>query len=226
MSADMKRGTSLRYPLKEKKRITQSLTVYGSPTRSGSQLNGVDQKKPLAESFSAVTIQSEREVSVDDHSEYTPPTANGPSGTLSLRQQVLTHVSLEDTAANQVARTGSLEDISRGSTSRHASVVSRSSSLPFKDEKTVTLPTEKAKSTLTLEKHGELAQLRDTPALQFLTRKDLYKYMSSAGVRFLLNVIYIFQIIYIQSAAQEFFADRAMMELVQRIRKDPTLFFK
>lgn len=183
MSADMKRGTSLRYPLKEKKRITQSLTVYGSPTRTGSQLNGVDQKKPLAESFSAVTIQSEREVSVDDHSEYIPGTANG---SLSLRQQVLTDIRPEGNVANQVARTGSLEDVSRSSTLLRASpsVVSRSSSLPFKDEKTVTLPPEPPKSKLVLEKDSELAQLRDTPALQFLTRKDLYKYMNSAGVRF------------------------------------------
>lgn len=182
-NVELQRGSSLRYPLKEKKRITQNLTVHGSPSRS-SQLNGVDHKKPLTESFSAVTIQSEREVSVDDRSEHSPVT-NGT--TESLRQQALVRVISED---NHVTRTGSLEDVNRSSSFRHPSVASRSLSLPVKDEKSVTLPAEPAKMP-TLEKDSEFAQLRDTPALQFLTRKDLYKYMTNAGVRILLIVIII-----------------------------------
>ena len=182
MSADMRRGTSLRYPLKEKKRIVHNLTVHGAPTRS-SQLNGVEQhKKPLAESFSAVTIQSEAEVSVDTHSEHTPIT-NGAGE--SLRPQALTRVISSEDVTSPVTRTGSLEDVRRSSSSAHRpSLASRSLSLPVKDEKTVSLSIKKPKHKL--DKDDEFAQLRDTPALQFLTRKDLYKYMSSAGVRFLL----------------------------------------
>ena len=183
VSADLRRGTSLRYPLKEKKRITHNLTVHGAPTRS-SQLNGVEHKKPLTESFSAVTIQSETEVvSVD--AEYTPIT-NGASE--SLRPQALARVSSED-ISSPVTRTGSLDDVRRSCSSAHRpSIVGRTLSLPVKDEKTVSLSIEE-KSKRKLDKDDEFAQLRDTPALQFLTRKDLYKYMTSAGVRFLLIVI-------------------------------------
>ena len=189
VSADLRRGTSLRYPLKEKKRITHNLTVHGAPTRS-SQFNGVEHKKPLTESFSAVTIQSEREVIVDGHSEHTP-IPNGATETLSLRPQALVRVSSED-VSNHVTRTGSLEDVRRNSSGAHRpSLAGRSLSLPVKDEKTVSLSIEDEKPKHKFDKDNEFAQLRDTPALQFLTRKDLYKYMSSAGVRFLLIVITI-----------------------------------
>ena len=183
VSADMRRGTSLRYPLKEKKRIVHNLTVHGAPTRN-SQLNGVEQhKKPLTESFSAVTIQSETEVSVDAHSDHTPIT-NGTSE--SLRPQALSRV----IGSEGVTRTGSLEDVRRSSSSAHRqSIASRSLSLPIKDEKTVSLSIEPEKPKRKLDKDNEFSQLRDTPALQFLTRKDLYKYMTSAGVRFLLIII-------------------------------------
>lgn len=184
VSEELKRGTSLRYPLKEKKRITQNLTMHASPSKNVQQLNGVDHKKELAESFSTVTIQSEVEVRDDvEHS----PISNGPSK--SLRQQVLTRVTSDDATTNHVAKAASLEDVNRSSTLQHPPVVSKSRSLPMEDEKTVPLPPKPQ-----FEKDSELAQLRDTPALQFLTRKDLYKYMTSAGVRFMLVVI-IFQII-------------------------------
>lgn len=191
VSADMRRGTSLRYPLKEKKRIVHNLTVHGAPTRS-SQLNGVEQhKKPLAESFSAVTIRSETEVTHSEtevtRSEHTPIT-NGAGE--SLRPQALTRVISSEDVPSPVTRTGSLEDVRRSSSSAHRpSVASRSLSLPVKDEKTVSLSIETKKPERKVDKDDEFAQLRDTPALQFLTRKDLYKYMTSAGVRFLLIVI-------------------------------------
>jgi len=178
---DIKRGTSLRYPLKEKKRITHNLTVHSS---RASQFNGVDHKKSLSESLSAATIQSEREVSVDDHSDYNQVT-NGPN--LSLRRRVLKGVSSEDDTAGHVVKAGSLEDVRRASGGHRPSVASRTLSLPVKDVKTVTMPSEKLKY---IDK--EFLQLRDTPALRFLTRKDLYKYMTSAGVSLMLIVI-VFQ---------------------------------
>lgn len=184
----MKRGTSLRYPLQEKKRIVHNLTVHASsPLATNNQLNGIDHKKPLIESVSAVTIQSEREVSVDDHSEYIP-VSNNRNESPSLRQQVLTRV-LNANDATPVTRTGSMEDVSRSSGGHRPSLANRSLSLPMKDEKSVTMPPESRKVKKRIDEYDEYAQLRDTPALQFLTRKDLYKFMTSAGVRFLLIII-------------------------------------
>ncbi|KAL5496256.1 hypothetical protein EMCRGX_G012501 [Ephydatia muelleri] len=51
--------------------------------------------------------------------------------------------------------------------------------------------------------------LTDLPALQFILRKDLYSFLSSAG-----------------EAGEVFFANRALMELIQRIRADSTMFEK
>lgn len=51
--------------------------------------------------------------------------------------------------------------------------------------------------------------LINSPALQFILRKDLYSFLSSAG-----------------EAGEVFFANRALMELIQRIRSDSTLFEK
>ena len=218
----MRRGSSLRYPLKEKKRIVHNLTVHGAPARS-SRLNGVEHKKPVSESLSTMTIQSEKSDGVDNRSEHSPIT-NGTSSL--LRPQALARVRSEDVSSHVTrSSTGSLEDVQRSSSiTQHPSLSGRSLSLPVKDEKTVTLRTEPVKPKPDID--DEFSQLRDTPALQFLTRKDLYKYMTSAGVRFLVIVIIYLNYLIVQSAAQEFFADRAMMELVQRIRKDPTLFLK
>ena len=190
VTADMRRGTSLRYPLKEKKRIVHNLTVHGAPARS-SQLNGVQHKKPVSESLSAITIQSDKGNGVDrlEHS----PITNGTSG--SLRPQALARVSSEDVNSHvKISSTGSLGDVRRSSsTAQRPSLSGRSLSLPIKDEKTVTMSTEPVKPKYDID--DEFSQLRDTPALQFLTRKDLYKYMRSAGVRFLL-IVYIFNVIH------------------------------
>lgn len=170
--SDMRRGTSLRYPLKEKKRITHNLSAHSSSTRTSNQFNGVDHKKALlSETLSTVTIKSDKVVN-DNDTEYTPIT-NG-----SLRRQVLISAgSSEDVPTTRVVRAGSLEDVSRSDGGHRPSVASRSLSVPLKDQKSVKLK----------DKDSEFARLRDTPALQFLTRKDLYKYMSRAGVSLLCN---------------------------------------
>ena len=196
VSTDLKRGTSLRYPLKEKERVVQNLTANASPIATTSnQLNGLTYKKPLAESVSAATIQSEKEVDINDRPQYPPTVANGHTESLSLRRQVLARViSPGDVAGSQqVTRAGSLGDVSRTS-SGHRLSANRSLSLPIKDdiEKSVKMsPSTDLKAISKIDKDDEYSQLRDTPALQFLTRKDLYKYMTNAGVRFII----IFQII-------------------------------
>jgi len=171
--SEMRRGTSLRGPSnKEKKKFTQSLTVYG---RHSEQLNGQNHKF-LSESLSAVTIQSlreppSREVSVDDHTDYHPPVGDSEPME-SFRPRTVTGISSD----SQIARTNSLENLHRDS-ERRLSAATRSLSYPAKDERTVSLSVKEKK-----HKDNEFDQLRDTPALQFLTRKDLYKYMTNAGV--------------------------------------------
>ena len=49
----------------------------------------------------------------------------------------------------------------------------------------------------------------EMPGLQFITRKDLYALINSAG-----------------PSAQKFLENRSLMELIQRIRTDPALFLK
>ena len=171
--SEMRRGTSLRVPSnKEKKRFTQSLTVY---TRQNSdQINGQNHKF-LSESVSAVTIQSlkeppSREVSVDDHTDFCPPQT-----VESFHPRTMTEISSD----SQIVRTNSMENLRRDSEHR-LSAATRSLSYPAKDEKTVSLSVTEVKEKK--HKDKEFDQLRDTPALQFLTRKDLYKYMTNAGV--------------------------------------------
>ena len=59
------------------------------------------------------------------------------------------------------------------------------------------------------EKMREKAVAVQMPGLQFLTRKDLYTLMSSAG-----------------TATRKFLTNRSLMELIQRIRADPSVFLK
>ena len=174
--SEMRRGTSLRGPSnKEKKKLAQSLTVYGR--QNSDQLNGQIHKF-ISESLSAVTIQSlkeppSREVSVDDHTDYCPPVSDNEP-VESFRPRTITGIS----SASQIARTNSVENLHRDSEHR-LSAATRSLSYPVKDEKAVvvSLPVKEKK-----HKDNEFDQLRDTPALKFLTRKDLYKYMTNAGV--------------------------------------------
>lgn len=96
--------------------------------------------------------------------------------------------------------------------------------------------------------------LLTSPALQFVTRKDLYSFLSSAGVSLCLCVCacgscchvgrkyiqctcmcalncnvslpHLLLLLSFQDAGEAFFANRALMELVQRIRSNPSLFAK
>ena len=70
--------------------------------------------------------------------------------------------------------------------------------------------------------------LFDQPAFQFIIMKDLYSFLNTSGV----SVCCVFEALLrrvhvrVQDAGERFFANRALMELVQRIRADHKLFEK
>lgn len=90
--------------------------------------------------------------------------------------------------------------------------------------------------------------LLKSPALLFITRKDLYSFLSSAGVSVccvcmcvqvavvVMSQMHMYMYVSLppslipalsfQDAGEAFFANRALMELVQRIRSNPSLFVK
>jgi len=216
--SEMRRGTSLRVPSnKEKKKLTQSLTVYGR--QNSDQLNGQNHKF-LSESLSAVTIQSlkeppTREVSVDDHTDYQPPVSNDEP-LESFRPRTMTGIS----PATEIARTNSMENLHRSSS--HRSSAARSLSYPVKDDKTVSLLVTPVKEKK--HKDEEFDQLRDTPALQFLTRKDLYKYMTNAGVSVVFKMQPKYNLVFCRQQHKNSSQTEQLWNLFNGLEKIPLFF--
>ena len=68
---------------------------------------------------------------------------------------------------------------------------------------------ERRKTKIVEEANRQKKVAVEMPGLQFITRKDLYALINSAG-----------------PSAQKFLENRSLMELIQRIRADPALFLK